>query len=265
MPELQVEGTSIYFQEAGAGEAVIFLHGFYQDADCWAALAGELAVQYRVVRYDLRGCGRSGDGSRLTVERLAADLGVLLDALGIDRAVVVRHSLGGQAALQFAVDNPARLRGLVLAAVSPLPLDPTIAPAYGAFTQLVPALGLEPVADAMVALVYSADSLDHGPAGAELYHRQVTLHRRSEEVVGQIQAYLGYPSLEERLGAVACPTLIVAGDLDTTVPLAAPMLLQARIPGAELVVLPDASHMAPLERADDFKTALLSFLERLGR
>ena len=260
MPQVDVAGTPIHYHEAGTGAPVVFLHGLYRDADCWTPLADELAHRYRVIRYDLRGCGRSGDGPSLTVARLAADLGVLLDELTIDQAVVVGHSLGGQAALQFAVEHPERLRGLVLASVSPLAMDPTMAPAYGAFTQLVPAMGLEAVTDAMLALVYAADSLERGPAGAERYRRQLTLLRRPEEVVAQIQAYIGRPSLADRLGAITCPTLIVTGDLDTTVPLAGPMLLQARVPGAELVVLPDASHMAPLERADAFKAALLPFI-----
>ncbi len=265
MPVLELAGTPLHYTDAGTGPAVIFLHGLYQDADCWAPLAAELATRRRVVCCDLRGCGRSRNGDAVTIEQLAADLGALVDALGLGQPVVVGHSLGGQAALLFAVEHPERLRGLVLAAVSPLAMDPAMSPAYGAFAQLAPAMGLtEQLADSMLSLVYSADSLDHGPGGLELYRRQLTLFRTPHEIATQIGTYTGRPALEERLSAIACPTLIVAGDLDTTVSMASTQLLNLRIKGSELTLLPDASHMAPLERAAEFKAALLPFLARLG-
>lgn len=265
MPELNLAGTALHYSDAGTGPAIVLLHGLYQDADCWATLAVELSASHRVVCCDLRGCGRSADGATVTIAQLAADLGALIDALGLDRPIVVGHSLGGQAALLFAVQQPQRLRGLVLAAVSPLAMDAAMGPAYGAFAQLAPAMGLtDQLADSMLSLVYSADSLDHGPGGLELYRRQLTLLRSPQEVATQIGAYTGRPALEDRLTAIACPTLIVAGELDTTVSLASAQLLNLRIAGSALVLLPDASHMAPLERPAEFKAALLPFLSRLG-
>src|SRR5581483_1539467 len=213
----------------------------------------------------LRGCGRSTDGTAVTIEQLAADLGALIDTLGLDRPTVVGHSLGGQAALLFAVQQPRRLRGLVLAGVSPLAMDAAMGPAYAAFAQLAPAMGLtDQLSEAMLSLVYAADSLDHGPGGLELYRRQLALLRSPAEIATQIGAYTGRPALDDRLGAIVCPTLIVAGELDTTVSLASAQLLNLRIAGSELALLPDASHMAPLERPVEFKAALLPFLARLS-
>jgi len=265
MAELDVAGARLHYYEVGSGPPVVFLHGLYQDADCWAPLAADLAASYRVISYDLRGCGRSSDGAGVTIEQLVADLDALLDSLGVERPALVGHSLGGQVALLYAVERSARLRGLVLAGVSPLAMDPAIAPAYGAFAQLAPAMGLtESLANAMLSLVYSADSLDHGAGGLELYRRRLTLLRSPQEIAGQIGAYMGRAGVEDQLGAIGCPTLIVTGDLDTTVLLASPQLMVSRIAGAELAVLPDASHMAPLERADAFKAALIAFLARAG-
>src|SRR6185436_3073968 len=86
-------GTSLYYEVSGEGEAVVLLHGFSLDHRMWAPQVDALAGRYRVVRYDLRGFGRSAPSPERFTH--ADDLLALLDHLHIDRAALVGLSMGG--------------------------------------------------------------------------------------------------------------------------------------------------------------------------
>ncbi|RMF21321.1 MAG: alpha/beta fold hydrolase, partial [Deltaproteobacteria bacterium] len=105
-----------YRIEGAAGNVVVtFVHGLAATLDVWEGQARRLADDYRVLRYDLRSHGGSEAADvPCTRSDLAAELVGLLDALGIERSVIVGHSAGGVIAMQAAVDHPARGAGLVL-------------------------------------------------------------------------------------------------------------------------------------------------------
>jgi len=98
-----VDGAELDVVADGNGDAVVLIHGFPLTREIWNAQASELAKTHRVIRPDLRGMGRSSapDGPYL-METLAGDLAAILDALAIERAAIVGHSLGGFVALAFA-------------------------------------------------------------------------------------------------------------------------------------------------------------------
>src|SRR6476469_142653 len=88
--------------ERGDGDAIVLLHGFPLTRDIWDAQTDALASSHRVVRPDLRGMGRSDvTAGPYWMEALAGDVAAMLDALGIERATIVGHSLGGYVALAF--------------------------------------------------------------------------------------------------------------------------------------------------------------------
>src|SRR4051812_9443671 len=109
----EVNGTRLYYDVAGAGPPLVLVHGFTLDARMWDDQIDDLARHYRVVRYDLRGFGRSAlPGSEEYAD--TEDLHALLEHLGIDAAIVVGMSMGGEVAANFALDFPAAVRALVL-------------------------------------------------------------------------------------------------------------------------------------------------------
>lgn len=116
MGRLYEIGTRLYVEEDGKAEksAVILIHGITLDVRVWSAQVAELREHFRVIRYDLRGFGRSDDPDLEWPYQNRVDLEALLDGLKIPTAYVVGLSRGGRVALEFAVRNPDRVRKLVL-------------------------------------------------------------------------------------------------------------------------------------------------------
>ncbi|HEX5163933.1 MAG TPA: alpha/beta fold hydrolase, partial [Thermomicrobiales bacterium] len=114
---VELNGTRLYYEVSGPPDApaVVLVHGFSLDTRMWAGQVGPLSERYRVVRYDLRGFGRSAIPEAGVHYQHHDDLRALLDQLGIERATVVGLSLGGAVTLDFALHHPQRLTGLVLA------------------------------------------------------------------------------------------------------------------------------------------------------
>ncbi len=117
MPEILCNGANHYYEQAGEGAPLVFVHGAFGDTRLWEPQWAHFSAGYRVLRYDLRGHGRTGasDLARYSMETYADDLAGLLDAVGIDTAVICGLSWGGGIAQVFAVRYPDRLKGLVLA------------------------------------------------------------------------------------------------------------------------------------------------------
>jgi len=117
MPQIETNGISVHFQQAGEGPDVVLIHGLTGDLSIWflCQAMASLSKDHRVTAYDLRGHGYSGSTARgYTSEALARDLLRLMDALKIDRAKLVGHSFGGVIALHAAVLEPTRIDALVL-------------------------------------------------------------------------------------------------------------------------------------------------------
>lgn len=109
---VSVPGGTVYVEECGAGPAVVLIHGGNLDRRLWDEQFPLFARRHRVVRYDVRGFGRStGQGARWAAH---TDLASILDALHVERADLVGLSLGGRIAIDFALEYPTRVRSLVL-------------------------------------------------------------------------------------------------------------------------------------------------------
>ena len=123
MPELDVNGITIHYQEWGDPEApaVVLLHGYSSDLRMWHGCIPTLAAEYRVIAPDLRGHGRSAapeDLGTYTMAAYAEDLRCLLDLLDVEICALAGCSFGGMVALQFAVNWPEHIAGLVLSDTS---------------------------------------------------------------------------------------------------------------------------------------------------
>jgi 3-oxoadipate enol-lactonase len=117
MPKVCVNNLDHYYEQCGEGLDLVFVHGAFADARVWDPQWEHFSSEYRLLRYDLRGHGRSGpsDLDNYTINTFADDLTGLLDALEIHSAVICGLSWGGSIAQAFAVRNPARLRALIMA------------------------------------------------------------------------------------------------------------------------------------------------------
>ncbi|MFL6130425.1 MAG: 3-oxoadipate enol-lactonase [Mycobacteriales bacterium] len=214
------------------------------DRTMWDAALPRLAERFRVVRYDHRGHGRSPvPPGPYTIAGLADDLVGLLDALGIERAHLGGLSLGGMVAMQLAATRPERVDRLGLVSTS-AHLPPASMWAERAATVRTAGPG------ALVDAVFARWFTPAGAGSAEaLRLRQVFLAQPPEGYAGCCEA-VGAMDLRSLLGRIAAPTLVLGAAADPATPPSHAEAIAAAIGGAELVVLPDAAHLAAVERSD---------------
>jgi pimeloyl-ACP methyl ester carboxylesterase len=261
MAWVSVDGSDLHVRVDGPWGAdvstVLFLHGLGSCADDWAAQVPVFSGRFRVIAPDLRGHGQSSRGrGRLDIARFAADVSRVLTTLGERRAHVVGLSLGGCVGLELALSEPERVRSLTLT---------------NAFAKLAPSgprgalrmaqrLALLCVAPMPVVAAHVARGLFPKPEQAALYRAAVArLGANPRRTYLASIAALAAFDVRARLGAVRCPTLVVVGDRDRTVPRAASGVLGG-IPGARVLVVPDSGHATPHDQPDRFNRAVLDFL-----
>src|SRR3954451_5514611 len=120
---VDVNGVHMYYETYGEGTPLVLLHGGMLSIDLnFASLIPTLARKHRVIGVEMQGHGRTADiGREITHAALASDIVGLLDPLGIDRAHVLGHSMGGAVALELAVSHPERVRSVVPISISVRP------------------------------------------------------------------------------------------------------------------------------------------------
>ncbi len=259
MPTLYANNLNQYYELSGSGQPLVFIHGLGSSTHDWVNQVPEFSRAYHVLPYDLRGHGRSDkpDGP-YHMSLFAADLAGLLDGLGLGAAHIVGISLGGAVAFQFALDDPALVKTLTIVNSGPS-LGGTPEQARQEIERrvgIVQQLGMRAMGQAL------APALFPKPDQAAL--RETFVERWAENdpraYIEATRSMLGW-DVTDRLGAIACPTLIIAADQDYT-PVAAKEAYVRRIPHAELTVIPDAHHATPLELPGKFNAALMGFLSQ---
>lgn len=235
---VMVEGVEVTYEEAGAGEPVILVHGLSGSTLWWQRNIVPLARHYRVLAVDLPGFGslrRHRD--RFVLERAALWLRTFMRATGIRRAHLVGHSMGGYICLRLAAAHPRLVRRLVLVAPAGVPLATSI------FGEVVPLLGAARYAAPSFLPVLAYDLLRTGPR---------TLLSAARDII-QL-------NVSDELEAVCAPVLLVWGDQDRLVPAKNGDALRRALRDAQLVMLPGAGHVAMYDRPDEFNRAVLAFL-----
>jgi pimeloyl-ACP methyl ester carboxylesterase len=242
-----------------ADSTILLLHGLGSAGDDWPLQLGPFAERHRLLIPDLRGHGRSETPpGNWGIGEMAADLAALLDHSGGGAVHVVGLSLGGCAGLWLAVERPELVRSLVLVNAFAR-LQPAGPRGLLRFGQRLWLLAFAPM-PALAQVV--AGGLFPRPDQREHYERAVArLSANSKASYARTLRALAYYDLRPRLREVRCPTLVIAGDRDLTIPLRAKQRLAQGIPGARLVVVPDSGHATPYDQAESFNRLVLDFLD----
>jgi pimeloyl-ACP methyl ester carboxylesterase len=254
--------ASLSFEETGAGVPVVLLHGFSLDRRMWDDQVDALARRYRVIRYDLRGFGRSTPGTG--TYRHVDDLMALLDHLAIDRACLIGVSLGGGAIINAAVAYPDRVLGIV--AVDPslggFPWSATQTQAMRDIRARAGDAGIEAARARWLSLPIFRTLASNPTANA-----------RFRSIVGEYSGWhwrntdRGLPLVPpaiERLHEITAPALVIVGELDTADFQHIASTLEREIPNARKIVLPGVGHMGNMEAPQRFNAAVTAFLEELA-
>jgi pimeloyl-ACP methyl ester carboxylesterase len=245
---VDVNGVHMYVETYGEGSPLVLLHGGLLTIDLnFASLIPTLAGRHRVIGVELQGHGRTADIDRpITPAALAGDVVGMLDQLGVDRAHVLGHSMGAAVALELAVNHPERVRSVVAASAS-VRRD-------GMHEDLT-----DP--EKMATSTRMPTPQDFADF-SEAYRRLSPHPEHFEEFMGRLSAsnadLQGWS--DEQLARISAPTLLVIGDRDFTTVEHAALMLQL-IPGSQLAVLPDTTHMQLTRRADLLLPMLGRFLD----
>lgn len=261
----EVNGTRLYYEMAGAGDPVVLLHGLGGDTRYWQVVFDTLAQQYQVVRYDLRGFGRSALPTTEPYTHVD-DLKALLDYLGLTRSHLMGNSFGGNQAIQFALAYPAATRSLVLISndVQGAQRQPRSTPAEdAAWGAVFAALGQgdkQGAAAAVVDLHSFFSVVRTMPAERAMLVAMFADYSWWHFQGNQDPVIIPTVPAAARLGEITAPTLVITGELDTqTIHFMADLTVQG-IPGAQKVVMPGLDHVPFLADPAAFHKVVLGFL-----
>ncbi len=226
--------------------------------EMWDDLAAELSSGYRVVRFDTRGHGRSPvPPGPYSMPDLASDVEALADSLGIDRFAVVGLSLGGAVAQQLALTSPSRLTAAVLCCTLPVFGDPS---GWVERAALVRSSGMDVLGEATKGRWFNDGFRSEHPDQVDRFIDMIT-GVDAEGYASCCEALAGF-DVRDQLGRIATPTRVVAGADDPVATPSACGELAAAIPGADLVVIEDASHIASAAQPEEFRRAVAEHLDK---
>jgi pimeloyl-ACP methyl ester carboxylesterase len=244
-----IDGVRLHYQEKGAGAPLLLLHGFTSSTYSWKDVFDPLSKNFRVIAVDLKGFGFSGkpDGD-YTRRAQAVLVSHLLDCLKIEKAWVGGNSMGGEVALNFALQNPQRVSGLILIDSGGVDVkgSGSLAPSY----LLIPGIGR-----VLMALALTSEKLVREGLEKSFYDdRNITAervayyHRPLKTRDGQLAALRartqsGQFPVEPGLVGISAPTLIIWGADDQLIPLEAGRKMNSLIKGSRMVVIEKCGHV----------------------
>lgn len=265
-----IEGASLYYEIAGEGPWLILVHAGIADRGMWDDQFPAFAAQYRVVRYDMRGFGKSVMSPGPFSHR--RDLYKLLMLLGVKKAHYIGCSMGGQTVIDFALEHPEMTTSLVLVSASVSGYQFHGAPPAQVL-ELIEARragDFERAADLHVQIW--ADGFRRGSAHADARVRERVRQMGLESLINQADFLkeTGFvmeepltPPAMGRLDRLAVPTLVIAGDLDDENVLIEADTLAEHIPGARKEIIPGTAHLPGMEQPAEFNRLVLEFLRAL--
>ena len=277
--DVVVAGRRMRYLDVGAGPVVVLIHGLGASWQVWYPTIPALATDHRVIAVDLPGFGRSESlRHAATIALYTAAVHGLLVQIGVRRAVVVGHSLGGLVTQRLAISASERVAGLMLVASGDGRVDVRQEAAFRGAAMATralrvwgpPAYVVRPAVRALLAVAPIRQRLlsraVHDPHDIPLdlaAHMMLSVYR-SPALAGAIRAGLSHSDRVD-LALVRCPTVVVSGDRDRMVPAVAALRLALEIPDARHEVWPDVGHHPMLERPEEFNALLCGFVaEVLG-
>lgn len=263
-----IDNARIYYETAGIGTPLVMIHAGVADSRQWNNEFTTFAERYQVIRYDMRGYGKSepvdGEFSHLS------DLVALLDILEIRGPMIMMGcSMGGGLAMDFALTHPARVQAFIMVGSGPSGLELDV-PALSKFAEAEKAFeagDLDLVAEIETQIWF--DGRDRTPDQVNPAMRKLLWEMNrialSHEVkqLGKRLPNSQFPAFE-RLGNLKMPVLVIVGAQDTPYILAAADYMTERLPSARKALIEDAAHLPNMDQPRQFQGIVQDFLESLS-
>lgn len=259
MPVKHLNSIDLYYESAGAGEPVLFIHGLGSSTRDWEAQSGYFAENFQVITFDVRGHGRSAKpAGPYSISLFAGDTAALIRSLAVGPVHLAGISMGGMIALQVTVDAPELVKTLtVVNSVPELILRTAGDRLRFRQRQLISkVLGMRAMGRFLARRLFPKPN--HAAIRRLFADRWAENDRRA--YLDALKALIGW-SVTDQIAAIRCPVLFIAADHDYT-PLSLKQKYVRQIPHAELVVINDSRHATPVEQPEAFNRALAAFLHR---
>jgi 3-oxoadipate enol-lactonase len=255
----EINGIRINYKIDGtSGPWVAFSHSLACDLKMWDEQVALLKDRYRIVRFDTRGHGASDAPSgAYALDQLADDAKSLFDSLGVREPHFVGLSMGGMIGMTLALKYPGAVKTLVLCDTSSR-IPPEAGPVWEGRIKTATEQGMEPLVEPTLQRWFTEPFRDRRPDMMKRVGDMI----RSTPVAGYVGCCHAIPKINvtDSLGSIKCPVQIIVGDQDVGTPVAMSEAIHKALPGSQLVVLQDASHLSNLEQTEAFNHALDRFL-----
>jgi YbgC/YbaW family acyl-CoA thioester hydrolase len=258
-----VGGAELAVEVRGEGLPVLFVHGFPFDRSMWKHQLATLA-RYKRIAPDLRGAGAStASDDGYSMSRYADDLVAVLDAAGVERAVVCGLSMGGYVTFELLRRHAVRVQALILCDTKAEADSPRGRRDRDELAALARSAGATAVAERLLPTLLAPAT--HAAQPEVVQHVRAMIERTSVAgIVGALHAMRDRPDSTTLLPQIRVPTLVLGGADDAIAPPAGMQALAAAIPGSQFATVPSAGHLAPLEQPLATSRRLADFLGALA-
>ena len=263
----QTDDGRLYYEVAGEGETLVLGHAGFVDSRMWDPQWDLLTQRYRVIRYDMRGYGKSDPAQGPRNRR--QDLAELLQHLDVERCALLGCSMSGTIMLDFALEHPEMVSALMIASSVPSGYQPAGEPPPELLEMIAAAQQGETarVSELQMRLWVDGPTRQPDEVNPSVRQRAAAMNRipveRNTFFVADLQPFepLDPPAID-RLDTITIPTLVIAGTLDYPTTVHATDIMADAIPGAQKRIFAHSAHLPNMEEPEAFTQAILSFLDQ---
>ncbi len=266
---IRVENGSIYVESSGRGSPLILIHAGYLDRRMWDEQFDWFSEKFKVIRYDVRGYGNSTIPVGTYSD--ARDLKKVIESLGLEEVIIIGVSNGGRIALDFAVENPSAVGGLILVDSGVSGYKPETSGEEHIWDQY------QQLEEMYKQLIKEGNFRGAGIIDVDLWTSKVTNKvreklleiaeenaKKSSEFEQNLQTSPTPPAFE-RLDQLKMPVLVILGSMDLPGSILQGKRIHRQIPGSQLTIIEGADHIPSLSKAVEFNTKVMDFLNKVER
>ena len=256
-----INGSTVGYTDQGTGTPLVFIHAFPLSKTMWQPQVDTLKDTHRVITIDLGGHGESdivlwND----SLDGYAKNVVGLLDHLGITQAVFVGLSMGGYTLFSIYRNYANRVKAMVLADTRAQADSEEGKAGRHSMAEVAFKDGATAIAEIMLPKLLAPSTIEDHPEIVEQV-RQMILQTSTAGIVVDLVAMAARPDSTDLLLTITCPTLVIVGEDDQATPVTESQYIAQRIPGATLVMIPQAGHLSNFEQPTAFNQAIRSFLK----
>jgi 3-oxoadipate enol-lactonase len=276
----EVNGIKICYDINGKGEPVFLIHGFSDRKEHWRAQIGALSEYFKVIRLDNRGAGKSDrPEGEYSMKVYASDVASLMDFLGVEKAHIIGHSMGGMIAQNFTLMYPNKVNKLVLIntlagmALPGVPTDKAFEIYRESAIEDVKALREDPLNNFLKIakrsysrefykqMVADPKKKFHGIWSVEDLVEEKTKYGPTEKDINNLIAAFKTHNTYERLHEIKNKTLIIATEKDKSCSVSMNKKIHELIPNSKIIIIRNAAHQSILEKAPELNKIIIDFLK----